>query len=566
MARQRVQTQYASNQVRLTPQASPVDTYVQPARNDQISRALDSIAGDISRKNASDGQKQDQADATAFQVQKIQAVEAAYANGELGSWDKIKGDFSLADNPKYGQALHIIYNQKVGTETGLDIQTELFKWDSENSGLRLTDPVAYSEALDAKTLKLLQANLGPDSVDAVGFASSIRTQVSAATGQLKSQQFAEYRTKQAALPLENFYTQLAAGVNVAEIEATNTPDQRVAMIGQSVNNVVQAMVATKTMSNSAINSATTDYLITLATENNDLSILQIAKNIGTGGGYLWGIQGEKKKLLAAQRNLANHLENQDRLTYQKKQRKDQIAKTDYQEAAFQYYRIHGDFEEFGGTESSQGMGLHDTSTIQKRVASFQESPLLTQKDYEGFYSQFSSVSSLDTGRAREILEKMDIGSQAEWQLAESAMNDVLQKRGSVFNGASYKAAESVIDLRYGIDPQKGMSLSNYSLKSLDEYARAKADLKKRATSYIVDQRVLDKDLKAIGEEALEGTSIHNLTAAVKYDLYQHAANQAYDTHATDINNKPAGGSTSDVPSDGDIIEIGGSTVTVRQIK
>jgi len=564
VARQRVQTQYASNQVRLTPQASPVDTYVQPARNDQISRALDSVAGNVSRKTASDGRKQDQADATAFQVQKIQAVEAAYANGELGSWDKIKGDFSLADNPKYGQALQIIYNQKVGTETGLDIQTELFKWDSENSGLRLTDPVAYSEALDAKTHKLLQANLGPDSVDAVGFASSIRTQVSAATGQLKSQQFAEYRTKQAALPLENFYTQLAAGVNVAEIEATNTPAQRVAMIGQSVNNTVQTMVATKTMSNSAINSATTEYLITLAQENKDLDILQIAKTIGTGGGFLWGIQSEKKKLIAAQRSLASQLDSEEYSAYQKKQRLNQQAGKDYQEAAFQYYRIHGDFEEFEGTESSQGMGLYDTGVIQKRIAGFQESPVLTQKDYEVFYNQFSSVTELTGDRAKEMLERMSIGSMAEWRLAESAMSDVLQKRGSVFTGASYKSGEGFINHQFKVDPQSNISLNSIGSAALVEFDKATAQLKKRATSYIVDQKVLDKDLKAIGEEGLQGTSIHLLDEEVKYELYQHAAKQAYEANATTLSNKIGEGNSGNVPTHGAVIPVGTVTVTVKQ--
>ena len=47
MAKQRVQTQYAKNQVRLAPKASPVNTYVQPARNDQISKALDSVTGNV---------------------------------------------------------------------------------------------------------------------------------------------------------------------------------------------------------------------------------------------------------------------------------------------------------------------------------------------------------------------------------------------------------------------------------------------------------------------------------------------------------------------------------------
>ena len=562
MARQRVQTQYAANQVRLTPQASPVDTYVQPARNDQISRALEQVTGNVSRKVSSDKRKNEQSNAAAFQIQKLQVAEAAYANGELGSWDKIKGDFSLSDNAQYGPALQVVYNQKLGVEAGYAIQSELAKWNSENSDLRLSDPVSYNTALDAKTHSLLKAHLGPDSIDAVGYASSMRTQVTAMSNQLKSQQFSEYNTAQAKLPLENFLTQLGAGVNVAELGATGTPEERVAAIGESVNSTVQAMVATKTMSNSAVNSAATDYLVTLANERGDLSILQIAKNIGTGSGYLWGIQSEKKKLIAAQRSLASHLESQEALKYRNKQRKDQIGKTDYQEAAYQYYRIHGDFEEFDGPTTSEGMGLYDIDVIQQRIASFQESPQLTQADYESYYDQFSSVTELDVGRAREMIEKMPIGSMAEWRLAESAMNDVLSKRGSVFSSVAFKDATEFIDHGHKVDPQSSISMASLSVKSLDEYKRSQAQLKRRATSYIVDQKTLDKDLKAIGaDEDLQGVSIHSLDESTKYDLYQYAAKQAFEAFATTL----GGTSTGGVPESGETITIGTSTVTVRQL-
>ena len=50
MATKRVQTpRQQPNQVRLQPQASVVDTFVRPARNDQISRALDSVTGAVKR-------------------------------------------------------------------------------------------------------------------------------------------------------------------------------------------------------------------------------------------------------------------------------------------------------------------------------------------------------------------------------------------------------------------------------------------------------------------------------------------------------------------------------------
>jgi predicted outer membrane protein len=50
VATKRVQTpRQQPNQVRLQPQASVVDTFVRPARNDQISRALDSVTGAVKR-------------------------------------------------------------------------------------------------------------------------------------------------------------------------------------------------------------------------------------------------------------------------------------------------------------------------------------------------------------------------------------------------------------------------------------------------------------------------------------------------------------------------------------
>ena len=50
MATKRVQTpRQQPNQVRLQPQASVVDTFVRPARNDQISKALDSVTGNVKR-------------------------------------------------------------------------------------------------------------------------------------------------------------------------------------------------------------------------------------------------------------------------------------------------------------------------------------------------------------------------------------------------------------------------------------------------------------------------------------------------------------------------------------
>ena len=540
MARQRVQTKYAANQVRLTPQASPVNTYVQPARNDQISKALDAVTGNVSRVAAKADRAKEQSKSAEFQIQKLMAVEAAYNDGSLGDWKTVSQGFSLANDPQYGPALRVAYNQKVGTEAGIDVQSEMFKWDSENPNLRQSDPVAYSEQLDTITKQLLTQHLGPDSIDAVGYQSAIRTQVNAAQNQLKSQQVSEYKVVQAQLPLENFFTQLGANVNVAHLGSAGlTNAERTSAIGAAVSQTLQATFGTKTIPPKQLNAATTDFLITLANENKNLDLLDIAKTISTGnGGFLYGIQSEKKKLIAAQKTLASQLSSEEAVAYAQKKRKEAIAKDDYQEAAFQYYNIHGDFEDFDGPESSQGMGAYDISVIQKRIADFKESPTLTQNDYENFYNQFSSVTELTPDRAQEMLEKMTIGSMAEYRLAKAAMGDVINKRGSVFTGDSYKAASSIIDKKYGIDPQKNISISSISIAALDEFNRSKADFKERVTSYVVDQRTLDKALKEIDEEGLIGTSLHLLGYEVKYKLYTNAANAAFDAHFNAINNKP----------------------------
>ena len=567
MARQRVQTKYAANQVRLTPQASPVNTYVQPARNDQISKALDAVTGNVSRAAAKTDRAKEQSKSAEFQIQKLMAVEAAYNDGSLGDWATVSQGFSLANDPQYGPALQVAYNQKVGTEAGINVQSELFKWDSENPNLRQSDPVAYSEQLDAITKQLLTQHLGPDSIDAVGYQSAIRTQVNAAQNQLKSQQVSEYKVVQAQLPLENFFTQLGANVNVAHLGSAGlTNAERTSAIGEAVSQTLQATFGTNTIPPKALNGATTDFLITLANENKNLDLLDIAKTISTGnGGFLYGIQSEKKKLLAAQRTLASQLSSEDAVAYAQKNRKMAIAKDDYQEAAFQYYNIHGDFEDFDGPESSQGMGAYDISVIQKRIADFKESPTLTQNDYENFYNQFSSVTELTPDRAQEMLEKMTIGSMAEYRLAKAAMGDVINKRGSVFTGDSYKAASSIIDKKYGIDPQKNISISSISLAAQDEFNMSKADFKQRVTSYVVDQRTLDKALKVIGEEDLSGTSLHLLDYEVKYRLYKQAAEDAVAANATDINSKtniPQANTT--VPQVGTTVVIGGRNVTVTQ--
>ena len=76
MATNRVQTPYQKSQVRLTPQASRVDTFVRPARNDQISKALDSVTGNVQRVQDKEERKLDM-----IQASKKQAAQNSFGIG-----------------------------------------------------------------------------------------------------------------------------------------------------------------------------------------------------------------------------------------------------------------------------------------------------------------------------------------------------------------------------------------------------------------------------------------------------------------------------------------------------
>tara|TARA_R110002033_G_scaffold39508_1_gene79350 strand:- start:1134 stop:2855 length:1722 start_codon:yes stop_codon:yes gene_type:complete len=542
VARQRVQTKYAANQVRLTPQASPVNTYVQPARNDQISKALDAVTGNVSRAAAKTDRAKEQSKAAEFQIQKLMAQEAAYNDGSLGDWEKVKEGLSLAGDPQYGAALQVAYNQKIGAEAGLDIQSALFKWNGENPNLRQSDPEAYSEQLDAITKKLLTPYLGPDSVNSVGYQSSMRNQVSAAQNQLKSQQVSEYTVAQAKIPLENYQTQLSANVNTAYLETEGlTNAERISSIGEAVSQTLQATFGTKTIPPRELNAATTDYLITLATEQENLDILDIAKSISTGnGGYLYGIVPEMKKLINAQKTLAGFLDSKEAAAYAMKRREETVAKDEYLEAAYTYYGQNNNFEDFEAPESSKVLGDYDIASIQDKIRQFKESPILTKSHYDGYYDIFNGVTELTVDRGNEMLEGMKPESLAEYRLAKSAMGDVLQGRSSVFTGESYKSVFKLIEKKFNIDPQKGISIGQISIAAQDEFNRTEAEFLQRVTSYIVDPSTLDKDLMEINRDALVGTSLHSLDRAVKYELYRKIAEKAIQDNFTDINNKGNG--------------------------
>ena len=76
MATNRVQTQCQKSQVRLTPQASRVDTFVRPARNDQISKALDSVTGNVQQVQKEEERKLDM-----IQASKKQAAQNSFGIG-----------------------------------------------------------------------------------------------------------------------------------------------------------------------------------------------------------------------------------------------------------------------------------------------------------------------------------------------------------------------------------------------------------------------------------------------------------------------------------------------------
>ena len=159
---------------------------------------------------------------------------------------------------------------------------------------------------------------------------------------------------------------------------------------------------------------------------------------------------------------------------------------------------------------------------------------------------------------------MPIETKAEWSLASAAMRDVLNKRGSVYNGESYKSAKTLIDQVWQINPQNQSSLASLSSKALDEYNRSVADFRERVTSYIIDQRVLNKDLEGLGLGDFKDQSIHQLPPAVKYQLYKDAASDAAQKHLTDT----AGNSLKKspiLPTNG-TVTINGVPVTIISIE
>ena len=120
MAKQRVQTQYAKNQVRLAPKASPVNTYVQPARNDQISKALDSVTGNVK------------------EVQKVE--KRRFDMLETGRKQAAQASFNVG----YKALMQSETNQRLDGNAFMD--TEDFKTLYDSTLNQVTDPV-YKELL-----------------------------------------------------------------------------------------------------------------------------------------------------------------------------------------------------------------------------------------------------------------------------------------------------------------------------------------------------------------------------------------------------------------------------------
>ena len=95
MATKRVQTpRQQPNQVRLQPQASVVDTFVRPARNDQISKALDSVTGNVKRVEVKEERRLDM----------IQASKKQSAQNTFNIGYKAFGCLNIQENQ-----LHIIF-------------------------------------------------------------------------------------------------------------------------------------------------------------------------------------------------------------------------------------------------------------------------------------------------------------------------------------------------------------------------------------------------------------------------------------------------------------------------
>ena len=150
MATKRVQTQYQQNQVRLRPQATPVDTFVRPARNDQISKALDSVTGNVQRVQQKEERKLDM-----IQASKKQAAQNSFGIGfrDLMSQEKFArmSPEQLLETPEYQK----LFNGSLDQVDDVDLKGVLSNSMSQTANatsLATSSSYQRSDLMDAGTV------------------------------------------------------------------------------------------------------------------------------------------------------------------------------------------------------------------------------------------------------------------------------------------------------------------------------------------------------------------------------------------------------------------------------
>ena len=151
MATKRVQTQRQQpNQVRLQPQASVVDTFVRPARNDQISRALDSVTGNVKRVEVKEERRLDM-----IQASKKQSAQNTFNIGYKALVDQEQyarmTPEQLTETPEYQK----LFNTSLDMVDDEDLKGIL-------SGSMSSSALAYSSASSQQWAKQDLRNAGAE--------------------------------------------------------------------------------------------------------------------------------------------------------------------------------------------------------------------------------------------------------------------------------------------------------------------------------------------------------------------------------------------------------------------
>jgi hypothetical protein len=522
VAKQRVQTQYDHNQVSLKPMARRVDTYVRPTRNDHLSRALEEASGSIFDRVATEKRATEAADYANFQLEKARVVEDAYNNGKL-PWEAVEDNYDLATHKKYGGHLMIAYNEQRGTQAGLQLQSTLMKWKSETPEVDQMNPEQFESVLGAKVRETLKTHIDGQEGDLLGYGTALNKQANSIVQQLKNQHFGAYQQKMAVLPGQTYGLGLSTEITNLRAEGKTALE-----IADAVNNFSSIAYKRKALDGTSINNITAQTLIDLAKQEKSLDILDMAKNVKAGSGYLWG--AKRADFVSARDSIAYDLDRQETNTYHKNLRVQNLAKDDFYTQSYEHFLTEGSFDTFENPDGSEVLSQWDINQIKERVRSFEVNKPLTLEDYESYAQSFSVIPNLTMDRAiaikNKLIESGSVNTLNELRLVDQAMKDTLNSTNAVYNSEAFKEASAEIDSKFQYDPvRKAWGLANVTEDHRMRRLQASKEFKHRTLVLRIDQDALDERLRKLKIEQGIGRPLDELTPTVKGKVLMSLANE-----------------------------------------